>query len=85
MGRGTNGVARQVDVCEPSSQCVVFVPLAGGVLKCVNKRSYLAFVGIKMNAGPFAELVDQVKKDDHVLDRVGDEGSVDRVPFAGKL
>jgi len=54
-------------------------------LKCVNKRSDLAFVGIKMNAGPFAEFIDQIKKDDHVLDRVGDEGTVVRVPFAGKL
>jgi hypothetical protein len=38
-----------------------------------------------MNTGPFAESVDQVKKDDHVLDRVGDEGSVVRVPLVGKL
>jgi hypothetical protein len=51
----------------------------------VDKRSYLAFVGIKTNAGHFAELLDPVKKDDHVLHRVGDESSVIRVPLAGKL
>ena len=85
MGQGTIRAARQVDVCEPSSQRVVFVPLAGDVLKFVNKRSDLAFVGIQMNAGPFAELVVQIKKDDNVLDRIGDEGSVVRVPLDDKL
>ena len=72
-------------MCERSSQRVVFVPLAGDDLKCVNTRSDLAFVGIKMNTGPFAEFVDQVKKDDHVLDRVGDGGSVVRAQLASKL
>ena len=51
----------------------------------MNKRSDLAFVDLKVNAGPFAELVDQVKKDDHVLVRVSNEGSVARVSLASKL
>ncbi len=72
-------------MCEPSSQHVISVPLAGDGSKLVDKRSYLAFVGIKTNAGHFAELLDPVKKDDHVLHRVGDESSVIRVPLAGKL
>ena len=54
-------------------------------MKVVDKRSDLAFSGIKVNARLFAELVDQVKKDDHVLHRVGDERSVIRVPLVGKL
>ena len=54
-------------------------------MKRMNKRNDLAFVGIKINAEPFAELVDHAKKDDHVLDQVGDESSVVRVPLAGKL
>jgi hypothetical protein len=45
----------------------------------------LARVGIKMNAGPFAELVCQIKKGDHVLYRVGDESSAIRIPLEGKL
>ena len=85
MGKGANGVARHVDVCEPSSQRVISVPLAGNGLKVVDKRNYLAFVDIKVNVGPLAKLVDQVKKDDHVLHRLGDESSVTRVPLAGKL
>jgi hypothetical protein len=51
----------------------------------MDKRSDLVFANIKVNAGPLAELVDEVKKDHHVLHRVDDEGSVIRVPLAGKL
>ena len=78
-------MARKVYVCEPSSRGVISVPLARNGLKVVDKRSDLAFSGIKVNARLFAELVDQVKKDDHVLHRVGDERSVIRVPLVGKL
>ena len=85
MGHETNRTSRHVDVCEASSQRIVSVPLPGDVLKCVNKHIDLAFVIIQMNTGSFAELVDQIKKDDHVLDQVGDEGSVVHVPLAGKL
>jgi hypothetical protein len=45
-GKGTNGAARQVDVCEPSSQRAIFAPLAGNGLKVVDKRSDLAFAGV---------------------------------------
>jgi hypothetical protein len=72
-------------MCEPSSQRVIYVPLAGDSLKIVDKRSYLAFFGIKVNAGPFAKLVDQVENDDHAFHRVGDESSVIIVLLAGKL
>jgi hypothetical protein len=72
-------------VREPSSQYVVFAPLAGNGLEVVNKRGDLAFADIKMNAEPFAELVDQVKKDDHVLHRVGNKSSIIRVPLVGKM
>jgi hypothetical protein len=85
LGKGTNLAAGQVDVCEPSSQCVISVPLAGNGLKVVDTRNDIVFAGIKVNAGPFAELVDQVKKDNHVLHRLGDERSVIRVPPVGKL
>ena len=85
LGKGTNGASRQVDVCEPSSQRVISVPLVGNGFKVVDTRSYIAFAGIKVNAGPFAELGDLVKKDDHVLHRVGDESSAIHVPLAGKL
>ena len=85
MGKGTNGAARQVDVGEPSSQRVISASLAGNDLKVVDKRINIVFAGIKVNAGSFAELVDQVKKDDHVLHRVGDKSSVNRVPLAGNL
>jgi hypothetical protein len=85
MGQGAYRAARQVDVCEPSSRRVISVPLARDGLKIVYKRGNLAFFCIKMNAGPSAELVDQVKKDDHVVHRDGDESSVIRVPFDGQL
>ena len=85
LSRGSDGAARQVDVCEPSSQRVVSVSFAGDGSKSVDKHSDLAFVGIKMNAGPFPELVDQVKKDDHALHKVGDESYGIRVPLDGKL
>ena len=54
-------------------------------MEVVNKRGDLAFADIKMNAEPFAELVDQVKKDDHVLHRVGNKSSIIRVPLVGKM
>jgi len=74
----------QVDVCEPCYERVIFVPLVGNGLKVVDKRINLAFPGIKKNAGPFAELVDHVKKANYAFHRVGDESSVTRVPLAGK-
>ena len=46
---------------------------------------YLAFTNIKVNDEPRAKLVHQVKKDDHVLHRVGDESSGIRVPLFEKL
>ena len=64
---------------------VVFVPFAGDNLEFMDECGNLARVGIKMNAGPFAELVCQIKKGDHVLYRVGDESSVIRILLAGKL
>jgi len=67
MGEGANGAARQVDVCNPSSQCVIFIPFAGNDLKVVDKRSNLAFADIKANTGPFAKLLDQIKEGDHAL------------------
>jgi hypothetical protein len=85
LGEGANEAARHVDVCEPSFHCVIFVPLAGNGLEFMDKRCDFAFADIKVNARPLAELVDQVKKDDHVLNRIGDESSVIRVPLAGKL
>ena len=51
----------------------------------MKKYSDLVFVGIKMNAGPFVDLVDQIEKENHVLRRVGDESSVIRISLAGKL
>jgi len=72
-------------VLECSFQRVVSVLLAGDGLEFVEKCGDLAFVGNKMNAGPFVELVDQVEKEDHVLHRVGDESSVIRIPLAGKM
>jgi hypothetical protein len=85
MGKGANGAARDVDVCEPSSECGSSDPLAGNGLKVVDKRSDLAFADIRVNAGSLAELVDQVKKDELVLHRVGDESSAICVPLVGKL
>jgi hypothetical protein len=38
-----------------------------------------------VNAGPSLKFVHKVKKDDHVLHRVGDESSVVRVPLACEL
>jgi hypothetical protein len=38
-----------------------------------------------VNVGPFAELVDQIEKEDHALCRVGDEMTVFGVSLAGKL
>ena len=83
LGQGAYGAGRQVDVCEPSSQRVISVPFSGDGLNIVNKCGDIVFVGIKINDGPFAELVDQMEKGDHVLNRVGDESSVIRVPLAG--
>ena len=54
-------------------------------MKLVDECGNLAFVGIKMNAGPFAELVDQIEKGDKVLHRVGDESSDIHIPLAGEL
>jgi len=51
----------------------------------VDECDNLAFVGITMNAGPFAKLVYQIKKEDDGLYRVGDESSVIRLPLGGKL
>jgi len=86
LGKGTNGAARQVDACELSSQRVIYVLLAGNGLKVADKRSNFAFASIKVNASrPFVEFVDQVKMDDHVLHRVGDESFVIRLLLAGKL
>jgi hypothetical protein len=51
----------------------------------VDKCGDLAFVGIKMNAVPFAELLVKVEKGDHVLHRVVYESSVVRVPRVGQL
>jgi len=70
-------------VCKHGSQGVVSVPLTGNGLKVVDKRSDLAFIYIKVNVRPFAELVNEVNKGYHVFDRVGDERAVVRVPFAG--
>ena len=58
LGLGACGAAHQVDVCKSSSQRVIFVPSAGNDLEFVEKCGNLVFVGIEMNAGPFAELVD---------------------------
>jgi len=85
LGKGANGAARHVDVYESSSQCVISVPLAGNGLKFVDKRNDFEFVDIKVNAGPRTELVEHVKKDDHVLHRISDESSVICVPLASKL
>ena len=85
MGKGANGAARHVDVCDPSSQCVIFVPLVGNGLELVDKRSDFAFVDITVNVGQRTELVDHIKKDDHVLHRINDESSVIRIPLASKL
>ena len=82
MGRPAR---RQVYVCESSSQRIVSVPFAGDGLNVMDKCGDLAFVGIKMNAGPFAELVGEFEKGDHVLHRVGDESSVIRMPLPGRL
>ncbi len=70
---------------ESSSQRVVSVPFAGDGLEFLEKCGNLAFVGIKMNNGPFAVLIDQIEKGDHVFHRVGDESSIIRIPLAGKL
>ena len=59
-----------MEVCEPSSQRVIFVPLARNSLKVADTRNDLAFVGILVNAGQYAELIDHVDKDDHVLHRL---------------
>ncbi len=72
-------MVRHGEVCEPSSQRVVSIPFTGNGLEVVEKCSDLAFADIKMNAGPLAGLVSYVKKDDHVLPRVGNEISVIRV------
>ncbi len=78
-------MARQVDVCEHGSKRVISVPFAGNGLNIVDKFGDLAFVGVQINPGPLAELVDQVEKGDHVLHRVGDESVVVRVPLAGQV
>ena len=54
-------------------------------MKLLNKCGNLAFIHIKVNAGPFAELVYQVEKDDHDVHRDGADRSVIIVPFAGEL
>jgi hypothetical protein len=51
----------------------------------VNKCGDLAFIDIKVNAGPLAESVHKVKKDDHILHHVGDESAVIRIPLVGKM
>ena len=68
-----------------SSHRFISVPLARNGLKVVDKCSILTFVAIKAYAGSFAELVDRVKKIDHVHHRVGDESSIIRVKLASKL
>ncbi len=85
LGQGADGAARQDDACEPSSQRIISIPLAGDGLKIVDTHSDPAFIGIQINAGPFAELVDQVKNDYHLLHLDGDESSVILVPLAGKV
>ncbi len=85
MGKGANWAAHHGDVCEPASQRVIPIPLVENGFKVVDKYSDLAFADIKMNAGPHTELVNKIKRDDNVLHRVGDESSVIRVPFAGRL
>ena len=70
---------------ESSSQRVVSVSFAGDGREFVEKCGNLAFIGIKMNAGPFSELVEQFEKGDRVLHRVCDESLVIRIPLAGKL
>ncbi len=51
----------------------------------MNKCGNLAFIHIKVIAGPFTKLVDKVEKDDNVVHRVGDESFVVRVPLASEL
>ncbi len=45
----------------------------------------LAFTNTKANTRPLAKFVHKVKKGDHVLRLVSDEGSVIRVPLVGEL
>ena len=51
-------------------------------MEFMEKCGNLAFVGIKMNVGLFAKLVDHIEKGDLVLHRVVDESSVIRIPLA---
>ncbi len=85
MGKGADGRARQVDLCELGSKSFISVPLAGDGLQVVNKRRDFLFIGIGVNAGPSAKLVYKVEKDDHAPHRVGGESSVVRVPRVGEL
>ncbi len=57
LGKGANGAARHGDVCEPSSQRVVPIPITGNGLEVVEKCNDLVFADIKVNAGSLAELV----------------------------
>ena len=51
-------------------------------MNVVDECGDIASVAIKMNVGPFTELVDHVEKGDHVLHIVSDESSFIRVPLA---
>jgi len=46
--------------------------------------SDLAFSGIKSDAGPVTELFDYIKQDHHVVDGIGDQCAIVRIPFASE-
>ena len=85
MGERGDRAARQSNVGEPRSECVVSVPLAGDGLEIVDVSGDLAIFYIKVNAGPCDELVNYVEEDGQVLHRVSDESSVVRVTSVGKV
>jgi hypothetical protein len=83
MGEGANSAARNVDVSEPSSECVVSVSFARDALEIMDVWVDLALFDVEVNARLCAEFVEKVEEDNHVLHGVGYDCDIVRVPFPG--
>jgi hypothetical protein len=46
--------------------------------------SDFAFPDIQSDAGPIAELFDSIKQGDHVVDGIGNQCAIVRIPFVGE-
>jgi hypothetical protein len=64
---GAYGVARQSDMSEPSSKCVIPIFLTEDDLKGMNVSVNLTCVDIPVYAGPIAKLLDYVQQDYRIL------------------